>query len=230
MTEGLFQGMVRTFHEGTGQKADADLRISLIQEEKDEFVDAVEQEDVISAIDALCDLLYVVYGTADVYKVDLDTVVAEATTIATEINWHWVTQGLPDLNRITRKALDTIKIFEEFNAKGKLKQDLESLANIAWHIGARDLGVNLSPFFKEVHRTNMHKLSGPKREDGKQLKPPGWKPPRIHDMYDRIQAGLPPICEGTCPISDDEIRTGVDHVNGGYSCVGCGGLIVDVTA
>lgn len=40
-------------------------------------------------------------------------------------------------------------------------------------------GVDLAPFWDEVHRTNMAKAGGPKREDGKQLKPPGWRPPNI---------------------------------------------------
>lgn len=40
-------------------------------------------------------------------------------------------------------------------------------------------GIDLDPFFAEVHRANMDKLAGPKREDGKQLKPEGWKPPNI---------------------------------------------------
>lgn len=38
-------------------------------------------------------------------------------------------------------------------------------------------GVDLDPHFEEVHRANMNKLQGPKRADGKQLKPEGWKPP-----------------------------------------------------
>ena len=37
-------------------------------------------------------------------------------------------------------------------------------------------GVDPDEVFAEVHRANMHKASGPKREDGKQMKPPDWKP------------------------------------------------------
>ena len=42
-------------------------------------------------------------------------------------------------------------------------------------------GINLDPHFTEVHRANMMKLLGPKRADGKQLKPEGWQPPD-HDQ------------------------------------------------
>jgi predicted HAD superfamily Cof-like phosphohydrolase len=47
-------------------------------------------------------------------------------------------------------------------------------------------GVNLSPFFDEVMRTNMAKVGGEVRADGKWLKPPGWKPPRIREMLEEV--------------------------------------------
>lgn len=47
-------------------------------------------------------------------------------------------------------------------------------------------GIDLDPFFNEVHATNMAKLAGEKRADGKQLKPEGWRPPRIQDLLDFV--------------------------------------------
>ncbi len=44
---------------------------------------------------------------------------------------------------------------------------------------AAEFGVDLAPFWNEVHRTNMAKVGGPVREDGKRLKPPGWTPPDL---------------------------------------------------
>jgi predicted HAD superfamily Cof-like phosphohydrolase len=45
------------------------------------------------------------------------------------------------------------------------------------------MGIDLGPFFAEIHRTNMEKAGGPVRpSDGKILKPPGWKPPDIVGM------------------------------------------------
>ncbi|MFC4456021.1 hypothetical protein [Deinococcus sonorensis] len=38
------------------------------------------------------------------------------------------------------------------------------------------LGVDPDQAFEEVHRANMLKSSGPRRADGKQLKPAGWQP------------------------------------------------------
>ena len=49
------------------------------------------------------------------------------------------------------------------------------------------MGVDLDPFFAEVHATNMAKLAGEKRADGKQLKPEGWTPPDIKGLLERAR-------------------------------------------
>jgi predicted HAD superfamily Cof-like phosphohydrolase len=213
-----FQDLVCQFHVGTGQKADANLRISLIKEEAEEFLEAAEDEDIIAAIDALCDLLYVVYGTADVYGLRISERLQ--VSVVKDVNWDLVRQDLPVFKSALDSTLKIIEIFEQFNAKGKLEQALENMAAEAWCM-AGHLGVKLAPFFLEVHRTNMHKLTGPKREDGKQLKPPGWKPPRIRELYDRMQAGKLPVC--TC-IGTNQLN----HPNGGKYCASCSGLNVEV--
>lgn len=86
------------------------LRAELIREEARETIDAILAGDLVEAIDGLCDLLCVTYGTA------------------------------------------------------------------------AEFGVDLAPFWAEVHRTNMAKTGGPIREDGKRLKPEGWQPPRIEEL------------------------------------------------
>lgn len=53
-------------------------------------------------------------------------------------------------------------------------------------------GVDLEPFFSEVHHSNMRKTGGDTRADGKILKPEGWVPPRIAELlrdqiFDRKQ-------------------------------------------
>jgi len=37
-------------------------------------------------------------------------------------------------------------------------------------------GIEPDSMFRELHRANLRKVSGPRREDGKQMKPPGWEP------------------------------------------------------
>jgi len=48
---------------------------------------------------------------------------------------------------------------------------------------AVEMGVELRPFFEEVHASNMRKIGGPVRADGKHLKPPGWTPPDLQRVY-----------------------------------------------
>lgn len=80
------------------------LRIRLIQEEFEELKEAMAQDDLPSIAKEMADLLYVVYGTAVSYGIDMDRV------------------------------------------------------------------------FREVHRSNMSKVGGCKREDGKWVKPPTYSP------------------------------------------------------
>jgi predicted HAD superfamily Cof-like phosphohydrolase len=79
-----------------------ELRVRLIQEEFDELKEAMDKKDLIGIADGLADILYVVYGTAVSYGLDMD------------------------------------------------------------------------PIFQEVHRSNMSKVGGHKREDGKWVKPPTY--------------------------------------------------------
>ena len=108
------QRMVQEFHEQfdihistTPSVPDEDtqiLRNRLIQEEFDEFQEAMQSKDLSAMAKELADLLYVVYGTAV------------------------------------------------------------------------SLGIDMEPVFKEVHRSNMSKVGGYKREDGKWVKPPTYSP------------------------------------------------------
>jgi predicted HAD superfamily Cof-like phosphohydrolase len=56
---------------------------------------------------------------------------------------------------------------------------------------AVQMGIELEPFFDEVNRANMTKVGGSVREDGKQLKPPGWTPPDIAGTYRRLYGEFP---------------------------------------
>lgn len=81
------QQMVREFHERFGAVANdrptwcgSDthrLRVALIDEELAEFRNAGEAHDLVEIADALADLLYVVYGAAVTYGIDLEPVFRE---------------------------------------------------------------------------------------------------------------------------------------------------------
>ena len=55
----------------------ARLRVALLEEEVGEFVAASEKGDLGGIADALADIVYVVYGTALTYGIDLDAVLRE---------------------------------------------------------------------------------------------------------------------------------------------------------
>jgi predicted HAD superfamily Cof-like phosphohydrolase len=55
----------------------AALRVELLREEFEEFVLASAESDTVALADALGDIVYVVYGTALTYGIDLDAVIRE---------------------------------------------------------------------------------------------------------------------------------------------------------
>jgi predicted HAD superfamily Cof-like phosphohydrolase len=97
-----------------------ELRIKLIQEEFEELKEALAQGDLQSISKEMADLLYVVYGTAVSYGIDMD------------------------------------------------------------------------PVFREVHRSNMSKVGGYKREDGKWVKPASYSPACIEPILAE-QSGSSPV-------------------------------------
>jgi predicted HAD superfamily Cof-like phosphohydrolase len=49
---------------------------------------------------------------------------------------------------------------------------------------AVSLGIDMEPVFKEVHRSNMSKVGGYKREDGKWVKPPTYSPASLEKILE----------------------------------------------
>ena len=92
-----------------------ELRVRLIQEEFDELKEALAQDDLIALAKEMADLLYVVYGTAVSY------------------------------------------------------------------------GIDMEPVFQEVHRSNLSKVGGYKRADGKWVKPPTYSPASLEPILDAQQ-------------------------------------------
>ncbi|WP_407540349.1 hypothetical protein Q0M94_02815 [Deinococcus radiomollis] len=57
------------------------------------------------------------------------------------------------------------------------------------------LGIDGDVAFAEIHRVNMHKATGPRRADGKQLKPEGWQPADLKRVLGLDQAGMTEVGE-----------------------------------
>lgn len=91
---------------------------------------------------------------------------------------------------IAEEAQETVEAAEAGDIVGAI-DGLCDLIVVA--LGAAlEWGVDLEPFFDEVHRTNMAKVGGPVRADGKKLKPEGWQPPDIAGIL-RAQIANPPL-------------------------------------
>ena len=48
------------------------LRVSLIKEELDELIEAINKKDLVEVADALTDILYVTYGAGHAFGINLD--------------------------------------------------------------------------------------------------------------------------------------------------------------
>jgi predicted HAD superfamily Cof-like phosphohydrolase len=80
--------------------------------------------------------------------------------------------------KMTDQAINTQPI------KFDMVEFCDSLSDMIYVINgsALEAGVDLEPISDEVHRSNMSKVGGTKRPDGKILKNPNWSPPNIIDI------------------------------------------------
>jgi len=96
-----------------------------------------------------------------------------------------------DLNEET-KQLRVRLIQEEFDelkeamATGNLAAVAKEMADLLYVIygTAVSYGIDLEPVFREVHRSNLSKIGGYKRADGKWVKPPTYSPADIESILE----------------------------------------------
>lgn len=70
-----------------------------------------------------------------------------------------------------------------------LAHELADLLYVTY--GALDaLGLDADAIFAEIHRANLTKTTGPKRADGKQLKPEGWQPADVRAVIAGAGGGV----------------------------------------
>lgn len=73
---------------------------------------------------------------------------------------------------------------QEALENGSLNQIAKELCDLIYVVlgTAVSFGIDLNPIWDAVQSSNMQKTKGPRREDGKILKPEGWKPPNITSL------------------------------------------------
>lgn len=119
------------------------------------------------------------------------------------------------------------EILKEAIDKAPVKVDMvdlaDGLADLDYVVeGTRlEFGIYGKAIADEVHASNMAKVGGPVREDGKMLKPLGWKPPDIAGVLKELgwqpeKAALPPEVCSSC--GGDGLSRSTPH-----ACRACNG-------
>lgn len=139
------------------------FRYSQVKEEFEELIVAIEKKDFIECIDAICDLMYFVYGSFLVFGVNFD----KYEPMPRVINFNCPANNVDVFNNdisalemqisTLRQSLTLIELSEEekdfsnlIKFYAKLETTCRSIATL--------LGIDVDLCFAEVHRSNMTKL------------------------------------------------------------------------
>lgn len=91
--------------------------------------------------------------------------------------------------RLIQEEFDELK---EAMAAGNLAAVAKELADLLYvtYGTAVSYGIDMEPVFREVHRSNLSKIGGYKRADGKWVKPPTYSPADIESIVDEQREQL----------------------------------------
>lgn len=174
-----------------------ELRVALIREELTELAEALNENDFIEVVDALADILYVVYGAALTHGFNLDYILgcennsSPAFTIRELAEDLGETVGnIPFFNsEAIAEGVEKLEIELEKLTKAGLEGNVEAFRDalaqlvISTYIVALKCAVDIDNVLEEVQRSNMSKLGEDGkpiyREDGKILKGPNFFTPDI---------------------------------------------------
>lgn len=80
--------------------------------------------------------------------------------------------------RLIQEEFDELKEAFEQADEAAIAKELADLLYVVYGT-AVSCGIDMQPVFREVHRSNMSKVGGHKREDGKWVKPPTYSPAAV---------------------------------------------------
>jgi len=172
----------------------AKLRYDLIKEEVSELTEAVENNDIIEVIDALCDILYVVYGAGISFGINIDTYfrnyikgrVVQSGKIFKAINFDttnyniltsFTTLDMGTTQELFNKKKDFIQnsliilnnkltSFQEAIDINEYKKMIIPLIELTYttYLIGIMVNIDLDKGFDIVHRSNMSKLCSTEEE------------------------------------------------------------------
>jgi predicted HAD superfamily Cof-like phosphohydrolase len=152
------------------------LRWDLIQEESNELFDAIQTYNCIEIIDALSDILYVVYGAADSFESDFDEAInleSNHTQIENKLNFGFKinTEKMKHVLNEPSQRIMLNKMVEDYNHLLRELNDAftsKFVPRIIKHLTvihnylyefANLFQFNLDYTFDMVHQSNMSKLA-----------------------------------------------------------------------
>lgn len=93
--------------------------------------------------------------------------------------------------RLIQEEFDEVK---DALAREDLTGIAKELADLLYVIygTAVSCGIDMDPVFREVHRSNLSKVGGYKRGDGKWVKPPTYSPAQVGPILDSQAERRPP--------------------------------------
>mgnify|MGYP003526396208 FL=1 len=85
--------------------------------------------------------------------------------------------------RLIQEEFDELK---ESMATGNLASVAKEMADLLYVVygTAVSYGIDMEPVFQEVHRSNLSKVGGYKRADGKWMKPPTYSPAKLEPILE----------------------------------------------
>ena len=86
-------------------------------------------------------------------------------------------------NRLIQEEFEELQEAMQSNDLSAMAKELADLLYVVYGT-AVSLGIDMEPVFKEVHRSNMSKIGGYKREDGKWVKPPTYSPASLDSVLE----------------------------------------------
>lgn len=111
----------------------------------------------------------------------------EPDTAPTMDRLNLIASLLDEEHRETIRSIGHMWLCSKYD-RGSEEDRREALAEVADGLAdliyvavgaALELGIPLGAVWAEVHAANLRKAGGPRRQDGKVLKPNGWTPPDV---------------------------------------------------
>ncbi|MBE2220038.1 MAG: HAD-IA family hydrolase [Anaerolineae bacterium] len=92
-----------------------------------------------------------------------------------------------EVTAVYQQIIAALEAEQELDPVETLTPLAHELADLLYVVyGAiESFGIDADAVFREVHRANLQKAGGPRREDGKILKPPGWQPANVKSVIEK---------------------------------------------